>query len=238
MNNFKSRVKLFSGVLLVTLLCIGLAVYLDKQSATVGSSSAQLQTESYAVGSEYDGLITREYVMVGDHVTKGQTLFELSSDSLKVQLSAGGIKKTDLNYKLTSDGSLIFTATRAGTVDDLKFSEGSFIKAGDVVATVSDTAKAVIRAEFYLSGPQYAKFSPQTPVMITLAGDKKKTGKITSIDQRSRSGKTVTIVEVAIDKLDDSQTVYVNSSPVSMELILNSNTYFDWIKRTTKSYTE
>ena len=237
MKNAKSRIKLFIGILFVTALCFSLAIYTDNQAAKIGSNSAELQMESYAVGSEYSGIITKQYVNTGDHVTQGSTLFELSNDVLKQQLKNGDVKAEDLSYKISTTNTLLLVASHDGTVGKINFLQGSFVTAGDIIATISDTKQAVINAEYYLSNPQYAQLNPRTPVSVILAGNARSTGTITSINQSSHEGKTLTTIKIAIDKLDDGQVVYDNSSPVYAELTLNTNTLYQRLRKIVSAYT-
>lgn len=229
--SIKSGLKLVSSLFLVALICASLLIYVNANMATVESHSASLEFTSYALGSEYDGIISRQYVVSGDKVTTGQPLFEISSDVLKQRLSSGDTKPSDLNYKLTSTKDLIISAQNNGVIGKVNFVLRSFITSGQILATINDISEAKIKAEFNLSGPQYSKLSPSTPLIVTVAGGKKVPSTIKGISQKSKDGKTITTVTAAATKLDSDQTIYDNETPITMKLTLNTDIYYDRLVR-------
>lgn len=229
--SIKSGIKLVSSLFFVAIVCAGLLIYVNANMATVESRSASLEFSSYAVGSEYDGIISRQYVVSGDKVTAGQSLFEISSDVLKQRLASGTTKPSDLNYKLTSDKDLIISAQNNGVIGKVNFVQRSFVTSGQVLATINDTSQAKVKAEFNLSGPQYSKLNPSTPLTVTLAGGKKVASTIKGISQKSKDGKTITTVTAAATNLDSNQVVYDNETPITMKLTLNTDIYYDRLVR-------
>lgn len=228
--NIKSKLKLLIGLLTVGLICAALLVYTNLQAATINSSSATLKFSRYAIGSEYSGIIVNQYVKAGDVITTGEPLFVLSSDTLKDRLASGQTRSADLNYKLTKKNELTISAIKGGVLGNVAYSQGSFVSAGNTIATVNDTAAAEANGQFYLSSVEYSKLQPNTPIIVTLAGNKEIKSTIKGISQRSKDGKTVTIVSTNLTKLDTDQTVYNDETPISMTLTLNQNTYYSRLK--------
>lgn len=222
--NFKRRLKLFFGVFFVLLACGALTLYLNYSESRIGSNGASLKLNSYAVGTEYSGVIVKEDVSLNDTVTKGEPLLELKSDILSSELANGQVSASSLSYKVDpTNGALIFTAASSGVVTALNYTQGSFISAGSIIATVSNVSSAVLSANFYLSGPEYNQLSPATPAIIHFPGGKTVTAQIIGITQSSVAGKTVTAVKVALNNLDANQTIYASSGPLSVDLVLNTN---------------
>jgi multidrug resistance efflux pump len=235
--NFKSRVKLFFSIIAVLLLCGGLVLHVNYSEARVGSNSASLHLNSYAVGTEYNGVITKQYVAVNDHVAKGEPLFELKSDVLNQAITSGQIRLASLSYKLDpATGALVFTAQRSGVVTQLNYTQGSFVSAGKVIAMIADTSDATLSANFYLSGPEYNRLSPATPAIIHFPGGKQVTARVAGITQFSQNGRTVTTVKVTLASLDTNQTVYGTTAPLSIDLELSTNPLYDRLSHNARVY--
>jgi multidrug efflux pump subunit AcrA (membrane-fusion protein) len=222
--NSKSRLKLFFGLLFVLLVCGALALYLNYSESRIGSNGASIKINSIAVGTEYNGIITKEYVSVNDKVTQGEPLFELKSDVLSEQIANGQVDPSSLSYKLDpTNDALIFTAQDSGVITQIAYATGSFVSAGSTITTISDASDATLSANFYLSNPEYNQLSLETPAIIHFPGGKTTTVPIAGITQYSQGGRTVTTVRIALSNLDTNQTVYAASGPLSVDLQLNTN---------------
>jgi multidrug resistance efflux pump len=236
--NVKARIKLFLGLILVLLMSGGLVVYLNYSEARVGSNGASLQYNSVAVGTEYNGLITKQDVDLNDNVVKGEPLFELKSDVLSQEIANNQIKPSSLSYKVDpTNDALIFTAQRSGVVTQLNYTQGSFVSAGKTIAMISNTSDATISANFYLSSQEYDRLSPATPAVIHFPGGAASTATIEGVTQFSQNGHTVTTVKVTLTNLTPNQTIYDSNAPLSVDLVLNTNTLYSRINHVADAYT-
>jgi pyruvate/2-oxoglutarate dehydrogenase complex dihydrolipoamide acyltransferase (E2) component len=233
--NLKNWFKLTFGVVLLGLFCFGLIVYENNSIATVGASSATLLLPSYSVGAEYNGMVTKQYVNVGDSVSAGQKLFEIRSDQLTSELASGTLSASSINYTPASDGGFIIAATRSGVISQINSLAGSFVTAGSPIAVITATSGASVRANFDLSGPQYNKVEPSTPVVVSLGGSAFQ-ATITGITQESVGGHTMTVVDANMPPINKSQTIYANGTPAAAKLILNSNTLYERLLASMRSW--
>jgi multidrug resistance efflux pump len=229
------RLKLLFAIIILGIGCFGIVLYEDNAIATVGANSASISAPAYNVGSEYDGVITHQYVNTGDSVTAGQNLFELRSNRLTADLKSGTIKADNLTSKLSNDGGLLLAAQRAGVVSQISYLEGSFVGGGKTIATISGTSGVSVRANFELSGQQYAKVKPTTPVLVQLGGTSI-TATITSITQQSSNGHTITTINANLPTLQMRQAIYSTGTPTTAKLLLNANPLYKQLQQSAKSY--
>jgi multidrug efflux pump subunit AcrA (membrane-fusion protein) len=89
--NKQPKRTLIEGWVFLTLLAGVLVVYLNWTYARAESNQAHIIISNYEVGTNYAGLITQQYVQVGDTVRAGEPLFELKSDELTQQLGSGQV---------------------------------------------------------------------------------------------------------------------------------------------------
>lgn len=224
--SIKKTLKLLVSIMVLMTFCAGLVIYENNYIASIGAHSADILLPTYNVGTEYNGLITQQYVTVGSPVHTGQKLFEIKSSQLTTDLANGTLTSSNLNYQLASDGGFVVTAERNGVISQINALEGSFVTSGSSLATITSTKGASVRADFDLSGPQYAKVSPETPVMVGIGGSEYQ-ATISGITQQSVSGHTYTIVTASMPTLSKSQTIYANGTPAQAKLIVNTNTIYD-----------
>jgi multidrug efflux pump subunit AcrA (membrane-fusion protein) len=224
--SFKRTVRLLFSILTLAAVCASVVVYENNYIATIGAHSAGIQLPSYNVGTDYNGLITKQYVAVGSSVHTGQKIFEIKSDQLTTELTNGDIKQSSLTYQLASDGGFIITAQRSGIVSQINSLQGSFVTSDSSLATITSTTGATVRADFNLSGPQYNKLSPSTPVIVTIGGTNYH-AHINGITQDSINGVSETIITANLQTINKAQTIYANGTPAAAKLVLNNNTIYD-----------
>jgi multidrug efflux pump subunit AcrA (membrane-fusion protein) len=224
--SLKKLSKLFLGIVIVGIVCFGLVVYENSYLASIGAHSVSVVLPTYNVGTEYNGVVTKQFVNLGSSVKSGQQMFEIKSDELSADLSSGTLTESNLTYKQATDGGFIITAGQAGVVTQLPALEGSFVNAGGSLATITATKGATIKADFELSSPQYSKVTPETPVQVSLGGSVF-TATITGITQQSVDGSTQTIIAASLPSLGQTQTVYASGTPASAKLVLSNHTLYD-----------
>lgn len=226
--SLKKFSKLLFGIIIVALVCFGLVVYENSYLATIGAHSVSVILPTYNVGTEYNGIVTKQFVNLGSSVKSGQQMFEIKSDGLTADLSNGSLSQSNLIYQQASDGGFIITAGQAGVVTQLSALQGSFVNAGSSMAVITGTKGASIKADFELSNPQYNKVTPETPIDVTLGGSQF-TARITGITQESNNGQTQTLIAASLPNLGQTQTVYASGTPVTAKLVLSDHTLYDRI---------
>lgn len=197
MNRLAKR-ALIEVFLLLGLITGALVVYLNWAYASAHSNRAQITINTYIVGTEFAGVITKQFVTVGQTVRPGDALFQVKSDELTSRLAAGQITPTKLSNPLTSDGQITVVASKAGTVRTIKSTQGSFVPANQELATVADAATWGVTADFTLGKSELGRLTSQSPITVVLPSGEQVGGRITSITQSMQSGKQITTVQAAL----------------------------------------
>lgn len=223
--NKQAKRTLTEGIILLTLLAATLVVYLNWTYARAHSNRAQIIMSSYALGTEYAGLITKQYVVAGDTVHQGQPLFKLKSDELTQQIASGHTVSANLIYPLGDDGQMVITASKAGVVNQVDASQGSFVAAGKQIATIADTATLGITADFSLNKSELGRLTPNSPLMVSLPSRVDVNGRITSVVQSTKDGKQVTTIRAALPT-GAVDSLMSAGAQVDVTLVLDQSTYY------------
>ena len=232
--NKQSKRTLREGTVFLILLAGVLVVYLNWTYARAHSNRAQIIMSNYALGTEYAGIITKQYVVAGDSVRQGQPLFKLKSDELTQQLKNGRTTPSSLIYPLGDDGQMIITASKAGTVSQVDASQGSFVAAGKQIATIADTSTLGVTADFSLNKTELSRLTPATPVSITLPSRQRIFGRITTVVQSSQNGKQVTTIQAALPP-GSVDSLTSAGSQVEATIVLDQATYYSRLLGYTQS---
>lgn len=160
------------GFVVACLMAIAVAagglVYANAQSLTVPSSSARLTTESYRLGTPYAGTIQDMRIQQGSRVTQGQELFTLQSPTLQQAMQKEGFANAAVGYRIQAGGVMIFTAARAGVVQQVNAKIGSFVKEDAIVAQIAIASTVHLQATFSLNARDYARVPKNGEVDIAM----------------------------------------------------------------------
>jgi len=112
-----NRLRLWLSILLSLVLIFLLVIIFNQRQHTIQSSSATIIAPRVQVASNYGGIVIKQYVTVGQKVTLGDVLFDVSSVSLQQDL-ANKVKvaSTDALSIDPVKGVLTYKATTSGTV--------------------------------------------------------------------------------------------------------------------------
>jgi hypothetical protein len=223
--NKQPKRTLIEGWVFLTLLAGVLVVYLNWTYARAESNQAHIIISNYEVGTNYAGLITQQYVQVGDTVRAGEPLFELKSDELTQQLGSGQVTANRLIYPLTTDGQLKIIASKAGIVTRIDAVQGSFVDADNEIALVADSSTLGVTADFTLNRTEVSQLTTSTPLIITLPSHQRVLARISTIVETSQNGRLVTTVQAAFAPGVES-AASVAGSRVDATLTLNQSTYY------------
>ncbi|HEY8999234.1 MAG TPA: hypothetical protein VIM53_02855 [Candidatus Saccharimonadales bacterium] len=212
-------------LIVLAVVAASLVIYSNYSAAHVTAPGATVQSATYSVGTEFSGVITQQFVQTGAAVTAGEPLFYLKSSDLTAELENGQITTADLTSSLTSDGQLIISAAKAGRVQQVDYSFGSFVPADKEVATLTDSSSLQVDGVFKMTAHQFGEVNDTTPMQVTLANGSKLTTNVSEINILQQGA----ILSVDISATINNSTAYDqlqagNSSPAKATLQLNNAT--------------
>lgn len=198
---WKNRFKLFVGLIAVVAVVGVFTVVFNQRQSSVTSASASIQAERYPVGMDYGGTLSERFVDDGERVTEGQVLFTLESATLQADLAKGLVKMDTVAYSVGTDGLVTLTASVAGTVTDITSEPGSFVQAGQVLATINRSGSLYVSADYVLSSRDYSRIEDGAAVEIVLPNQTKVSGHVKSIEVQTADGEAETTLRVESDGL-------------------------------------
>ncbi|WP_062462878.1 HlyD family efflux transporter periplasmic adaptor subunit [Demequina soli] len=196
-----NRLKLVAGLLVVLLVVAAATLVFNRRQTQVLSSTAQIESARYDVGTDYGGLVVNRYVQQGDQVHKGQRLLEIDSPTLERDIRQGLVDATD--GTLGKDGTVTIRAAVDGTVSDLAVDTGSYAGAGQVVATVAESGTRYAEAEFVVTPRDFARIVQQAPVELRLPDGTLLAGTVADYTVTTVDGEAHVSARVAATGLED-----------------------------------
>jgi multidrug resistance efflux pump len=223
-----SRLKLFGGSLVVLLIVAASTVVFTQRQSQVVSTSAAIAAEEYAVGTDYSGTITKQYVTVGDTVAKGDKLFDLKSLSVKQDVSSQLLSYDSTSYSVRPDGTMTFRATVSGRVSKIDTKEGGFVTAGADLATIDRSGSLYVLGDYALTPRDYERIRQGAPVDLMLPNQTVIPGTVKQISVTTTNGTAQTEIHVASSGLaQGSYSGLVNpGTPVTATLHLRQDGVF------------
>ncbi len=196
---WRNRLKLLIGVIAV-LLIVSTATYVFtlRQGQAV-SVSAHVEAQTYDVGADYAGVVTRRFVEPGDFVTPGDPLFVVDSLQVARDVSTGAL--TVSNNDVTEQGELTVRASVAGTVKSLDVHEGTYVASGVPVATIERDQSLSATAVFVLAPRDFGRIEDNATVDLILPNGRVAQGTVSSLSVETIDGRAHVTVEIATDEL-------------------------------------
>ncbi len=228
--NRKSRLSLFLGVVIVFVVAGALMLYLEASRAAIKSTKAEISAESYSVGTDYTGLISKQFVQEGDMIAAGQTLFQVKSSTLLEQMKENGLDANQLIYPLTPDGEIILKAPKAGKVQEIFYSQGSFIPANKEIATIIDEGSVKVTATFELPRRDFAQLSKNTRLEVRLPNGSYLNGTVSAIRVIDQNQYVETEVDAKLERFKTNQLELTSGTPVESVLYLKDQTMWSKLK--------
>ncbi|MBH0115667.1 HlyD family efflux transporter periplasmic adaptor subunit [Salinibacterium sp. NG253] len=223
---WRSNLKLVFGLIAVLALVLVLTVIFSQRQAQVVSVSASIEAERYPVGIDYGGTLVESFVTETDQrVNEGDVLFTLQSPSLQADLAKGLLKPETVAYTVTEDGEITLTAAVSGTVRDVTTKPGSFVQAGEVLATIEKAGSLCVVAQYELTGRDYSRIGEHAPVDLLLPNGASIAGTVSTIDVQTVNGQAETTIRVESDALADGayNGLVEPGTPVSATLQLRDD---------------
>jgi multidrug resistance efflux pump len=227
-----TRFKLFTGLIAVLVAVAGLTVVFNQRQSQVASTSASIEAKRYPVGIDYGGTVTEAFVVDGDRVAAGDKLFTLQSPSLQSDLAKGLFKPETVAYAVDGEGVVTLTAAVAGTVTDISTEPGSFVQAGQVLATIDGAGSLFVTAEYTLTARDYARIDDGATVDVLLPNQQVITGTVDTVSVETADGAAKSTVLVKSDGLVDGayNGLVKRGTPVTATLLLRDDGVFAGVK--------
>ena len=228
---FASRLKFLLGIGVTICLVAGLFLYLNYSMSRVSSRTAQIDSDAYSVGIEYPGIIEQQFAQVGQHVVRGDKLFQLRSPTLQEAISEGLVTANDLLFDVDAKtGKITIKATRDGTVQDIEYVPGSYVPANMPIVKVSPDNSLYISARYKLTAPDYARIKRDSAVYVTLPDNTKLTAKVYDISLEQDDNVVETVIKARVDQSAVPTDEFAVGTPVSTVWQLDNNTWYAGIQ--------
>lgn len=224
----KSRLALFFGLILLAVGIGAVLIYMEYSHSRIAASEASVKAESYSVGIDYSGLISKQFIEEGDRVRAGQDLFYIQSNVLKQSMQELGLTKDELLYPLNEKGEIILKASKAGVVSNIEFTQGSFVPANKEIAQIMSSEVVFVDATFRMPERDFARITKDTRIHVDLPNGSTSTADVSNINVRSQMNNEVTaIVRAKLTDVDTTTFISASGTPARAALVLNEHSFYD-----------
>jgi multidrug resistance efflux pump len=226
-----NRLRLYGGILVVLVVVAACTLVFNQRRSAVTSASAAITAQEYAVGTDYGGTVTEEYVEEGDSVREGQELMQVQSLQLAQDIRKGvvGANTTTSAYEIEPDGLITFKAEVSGTVAKLDVKAGGYVQAGSELGTIHKAKSLFVTSEFLVSPRDYGRITDGATVDLRLPNDRSLQGTVKNVSVvTDADGQAKTTVSVESPELSASPSSGVTSpgTPVDATLHLRDDGRF------------
>lgn len=235
--SWASRFRLFFGIIVVIALVGGATLVLNQRQSQTASSTASIQALAYSVGSDYAGTVVKQSVVVGDRVKAGDQLLSIQSAALASDLSTRKNPPKSAAYTVASDGTLTLIATQSGVVSNVNAPVGSFVSAGQPLATIDRSGSLFVQARFLVDPTDFARVERGATVDIVLPNYDRVKGRVKDVVVHTVAGKADASVEVSSDQLSlgAHNGLVAPGTPVTAVMHLKADGPFAGLKRAVQS---
>lgn len=219
-----NRFRLFFGFLMVVIVVGALTVALSHRKGEVEASSAAIDAQSYAVGTDYSGAVLEQYVATGDLVREGDRIATIQSNDLVRDLNDDIVVTSSEVFEVNLDGTLTVNSAVTGVVTSVDVLKGAYAPAGSAVATIAAVDTLFVSAEFRLSPADFARIDEGADVEVTLPNGSQMTGVVGPVEAATEGGVAIATVDVLIDEEQfDAQGAFVSpGTPVTAVMDLRN----------------
>jgi len=220
-----NRFKLAGGLLLVLAIVAGGTLLFTQRQNRALSATAMVVAESFPVGTDYGGIVTRQYVDVGEGVSAGDPLFDVHSLQLRRDIASGYVADPSVIAGIGEDGTSTVVATVDGTIESIAVPQGGFAAAGGVIATLDRAESLYVEAEFVLSARDYARIAEGAKAEVLLPSQDSLTGTVTRIDVDTVDGQALSTVRIESVRLAEAPAtgLFQPGTPVSVTIRLRDD---------------
>ncbi len=196
-----NRFRLLLGLVIVVVLVASLTLVFNQRQQQATSTSASIGAVAYPVGTDYGGIVTRQYVQAGDTVERGQKIFDVQSLRLQQDVAAGLVSAKSAAYPVSRDGTATLVATVSGHIASIDVQQGAFAQAGAVLAHIDRSGSLFVKAAFTLTARDYARIGDGAAVQILLPNQRTVQGKVGSIEVQTVNGSAQSTIHVVSSQL-------------------------------------
>ncbi|MBI4901545.1 MAG: HlyD family efflux transporter periplasmic adaptor subunit [Actinobacteria bacterium] len=218
-----NRLRLWLSVMLSLVLIFLLVILFNQRQHLIQSTSATIIAPRVQVASNYGGIVLKQYVTVGQHVSVGDKLFDVSSVSLQQDI-ANHVKvaSSDALVIDPTKGTLTYRATTSGAVTEVEAQEGSYLSPTQPLATITGDASRIVEAQFLLTPREYALMDKGATVTLTLPDTSSVTGAVDSALVQTKDGQAIVTARIISQALDNRnlQLLATDGAPVRAALRL------------------
>jgi len=220
---WKNRAKLITGFLVVLVIVAASTVIFNQRQLRSVSQSATIKADSYPVGTDYGGLVVRQYVNEGDEVSLGDIMFEVQSLQLERDLAIGAV--TDSGDSIAADGTVSVYASVDGKVAGVDVEQGGFAQAGSVLARIDQAESMFVEADFLLSPSDFGRIESDALVELRLPDQRTLSGTVESLGVETVGGEAETTARVISDSLitGDDNGLVQPGTPIEATLYLRDD---------------
>lgn len=202
-----NRLRLWGGVLAVTVVVIALTLLFNLRQNQVSSITASVDAPTVIVGSSYGGVVTQRSVRQGDAVATGDVLFTLSSIQLQQDVSNGLRPASTAAYTLDlASGTITYKAASNGYVASISAEPGTFLSSGTPMAVLVGEGERTVVAQFELEPTEYGRVEQDASARIVLPNNQTVVGRVAGVEVNTNGdGVAIARVTIASDALTDPE---------------------------------
>lgn len=235
---FFARLRFLLGLLFIVGIVAALFLLLNYAMSNKSSHKATLETDAYVIKSEYGGVLRRQFVTPGDEVKEGDQLFEISSPSLTDALKNDRANEDSLLFEVASNGNMILLANAPGVVQQINYTDGSYIEVNTDIATIATQNARYVVAYYLLNAPDYARINRDNPIKVTLPDNKRFEAKVFDINLEQDGEQVFTVVRARLPENASILPTFTSGTPVSTTWQLDNSDWqvrlFDFVRQLTE----
>jgi multidrug resistance efflux pump len=220
-----NRFRMLMGMLLVlVIVAAGTLLFTQRQNRAT-SATGTIVAESFPVGTDYGGIVTRQYVDVGEEVAAGDPLFDVHSLQLRRDIVSGYVSDPTVLAGIDQDGTSTVVATVGGTMASVAVPQGGFAAAGGLIAAIDRAESLYVEAEFILTARDYARIAQGAEAEVLLPSQDVLTGAVTRIDVDTVEGQALSTVRIESPRLTEATAngLFQPGTPVSVTIQLRDD---------------
>lgn len=220
---WRNRLKLMFGTIVVLAVVAAATLVFNQRQTQVTSATASILAASYAVGTDYSGIVTTSHVAPGDAVVEGQRMFEVQSLQLERDLDTGAVSAIEASVQ--DDGVLIVRAGVDGTVAEVAVNAGSYASPGDVLASIDADGTLFAEAEFVLTPRDFGRLEDSATVELRLPDQREFSGTVEDLTVQTVDGAAHVTARIASDDLGqfDGDALVKPGTPLAATLELRDD---------------
>ncbi|MFW7414627.1 HlyD family efflux transporter periplasmic adaptor subunit [Demequina sp. SO4-18] len=220
---WRNRLKLVFGTIVVLAVVAAATLVFNQRQTQVTSASASILAASYAVGTDYSGIVTTSHVKPGDTVYEGQRMFEVQSLQLARDLDTGAVSAIEASVQ--DDGILIVRAGVDGTVAEVMVNSGSYASPGDVLASIDADGTMFAVAEFVLTPRDFGRLEDSATVDLRLPDQRELSGTVEDLTVETVDGVAHVSARIASEDLGrtDGDALVKPGTPLAATLQLRDD---------------